>query len=177
MMDVADTPIDPAGWADAIAARVNTFGLGLWFKDLEGWLGLDGQTWLPQSVDDGHLDLPVPLRGLQLRLYALDTYTRAPEPFRMHHIVLERAHFDARAAAERPQTCALPFGLDPRLTTPDSAEATLKPNEVATGRSDAGPSVSYFLDDHRVVGVDFLPGSQGIETVTVVRLGRAEPWG
>ena len=178
--DLADTPAAPAGWADAIAARVNTFGLGLWFKDLEIWLGLEGQPWLPQSVDEGHMDIPVPLRGLQLRLYARDTFAHAPEPFRIHHIVLEHVYFNGAMARERPHECALPFGLDPRAATHDSVLSMLRPVDSYTlGKRDApgigAPGNVYLLEDDRVVGIDFSAAGQGIEYVQVVRRGEAAP--
>ncbi len=163
-------------WADAIAARVNAYGLGPWLVELGAWIGLDEAPWLPQSPEDGHLDIPSPLRALQLRVYALDSFTRAPKRFRLNHVVLERVAFNARMVAEHPDTCALPFGLDPRTATAQAIEAILAPREVKPDPQRHAHRVCYTLDDGRVVGVDFARGGSGIEYVHVLRPAKPTPW-
>lgn len=164
-------PTTPAGWADAIAARVNTFGIGLWLLDVGVWLGYEGRSWLPQCPAETPQNIDGRPRGLALRLRPLPTFIALPQPFRLNHIVLEAAVFGGQSAREHPAMCALPFGLDPAKETPDSAAHRFGVSPCASD-GDNPDTVRYVLDDGREVEVIFQPSfHSGIKGVWVRRPG------
>ena len=166
-----EQPATPADWASDIASRVNTYGIGLWLKDLATWIKLNEHPWLPQSVDDGAADIPVPVRGLQLRVYPLKTFDNLPEPFRLNHIVLQSVFFNGRMALDRPDEAALPFGLDPASETPESARRKLAVGEQHVLPTDNAASKAYSLADGRLVEIVFGPRLRGVQGVWVARQG------
>lgn len=178
-----DTPRSTAQWADDIAAHVGTYGNGLWLPGLGAWLSLKGLDWLPNPLEETQeqgsaressggedepkkVDVPVPTRGVQLVFYAMPSYAKAPEITRLHHIVLDRAIFNAELIEQYHVNGALPFALDMRSETPEAAAQKLRTNDVVKN----GTSISYFLDDNRVVAIDFKAALSGIRYVTVIRL-------
>ena len=169
--DTVKAPATPADWASEIASRVNTYGIGLWLKDLATWIKLSEHPWLPQSLDDGATDVPVPARGLQLRLYPLNTFDNLPEPFRLNHIVLQSVFFNGSMALDRPDEAALPFGLDPAGETPESARRKLAVDERDVQPTDNPSSRVYTLGDKRLVEIAFGPRLRGVQGVWVARLG------
>ncbi|MDR1424478.1 MAG: hypothetical protein LBI92_07735 [Azoarcus sp.] len=180
-----ETPRTAAHWADDIAAHVGTYGNGLWLPGLSAWLSMPGLDWLPNPLEEAaaqggasadadndeedepeRVDVPVPTRGVQLVFYAMPSYAKAPEKMRLHHIVLERAIFNATLIGQHHLDGALPFSLDIRTETPASAAEKLKSDDVTKREA----SISYFLDDNRVVAIDFKAGLSGIRQVMIVRL-------
>jgi len=180
-----EPPRAAAHWADDIAARVGTYGNGQWLPGLGAWLAMKGLDWLPDPLEDTHarrgtpassssgeadepekVDIPVPTRGVQLVFYAMPSYTKAPKKARLHHIVLDSATFNAALIGQHKLDGALPFSLDIRAETPAGAAEKLKTSDVVRN----GESISYFLDDNRVVAIDFKAGMSGIKQVMVVRL-------
>jgi hypothetical protein len=163
----------PAEWADAIAARVGTYGNGLWLPELGEWLGFVGTTWPPAfpEKDEQVTKIPVPVRALQLELYALPSYRQASPRTRLHHIVLKRVIFDAETVVRHPQEAALPFGLDAEQDTPALAEEKLgNPGILYQGKGKDAGVMSWELNDNRVVEVIFQTQSAGIRRVQMVRL-------
>ena len=164
-------PTTPAGWADAIAARVNTFGIGPWLLDVGVWLGYEGRAWLPQSLAEAPKNIDGRPRGVMLQLRTLPTFAALPPPFRFNHIVLEAAVFGGQSARAHPAMCALPFGLDPAKETPDSAARKFGVSPRASNRDDPD-AMCYALDDGHEVEVIFQPSlHSGIKGVWVRRPG------
>lgn len=60
----------------------------------------------------------------------------------------------------------MPFGLDARNETPDSAKEKLSDDIVA-----GDLRISYFLPDARVMELAFSPTRKGLAEVRIVRLG------
>ena len=143
-----------AATADAIAARVNTYGIDAWLEDLLHRFG----ERVPQGPAGERMTVDLPRTGLSLVLYRRDT-TGGPDV-----IVLDRAQFDGRL-------CPLPFGLDAATTTQAIARTKLSTDTVSSGER-----TSYFLNDGRVVELTFQP-SRGITRLLVARLGPANPYG
>lgn len=166
--------ISPARWADAIAARVGTYGNGLWLPTLGKWLGFTGTAWLPNPPEENQrVIVPAPIRALQLELYALPSYEQAVRRTRLHHIVLDRAAFNAEMAEQRPLEAALPFGLDAAQETPESAGVKLGgQTPLYRGKGDDADTASWELDDNRVVELVFRTQATGIKRIQIVRLWR-----
>jgi len=160
----------PAAWANAIAERVNCYGIGLWLPTLQAWLGVEPEAWLSDQASTP-LDIVASARGVVLRMRPLPSLTTTPAPFRNQHWVLEDALFDGAAARERPSVCALPFGLDPVAETPASARLKLHTDDIVVGKGEAKQRMSFFLDDARIVELSFGQDMTGIEQLRVVRLG------
>ncbi len=142
--------------SEQIAVRVNCHGIGDWLS----WLAVShGKTFydlFPIAAAAQH-EIPLPQRGVTLVLrhpHAGDAEMADPERW-----ILESAIFD-------PLTASLPFGLDARSETPDTAKAKLSGDIVVRDLR-----VSYFLPDARVVELTFTPGLKGLTGVQVVRLG------
>ena len=146
MLDVAT--------ADAIAARVNCYGIGEWMKALFHQLDEN----VPESLANERVTVEMPRHGLSLVLYRRDAIGGP------NGIVLDRAQFDGRP-------CSLPFALDATTTTPAIARTKLSTDTVRSGQR-----TSYFLDDGRVVELTFQPNDRGITRVLVARLGPAMLW-
>lgn len=172
-------PATPAAWADAIAQRIGHYGLGQWFKPLGQWLDLPADLrWLPQSCADGPQQVPAMLRGLQLSVRPLPTFDAAPKPFRLHHVLLETAWFNARLVRERPDACALPLGLD-TTDTPERAAKRLavRARDVASSSSPEPDTLEFLLPGDALVRITFEPSGAGIRWVKLSKLGEALPLG
>ncbi|MDR1424180.1 MAG: hypothetical protein LBI92_06225 [Azoarcus sp.] len=169
----------PARWADAIAARVGTYGNGPWLLELGKWLGLAGKDWLPDSSGDERVTVPAPVRAIQIELCTLPSHGQAPPQSRLNHIVLDRVFFNGEMAAQRPHEAALPFGLDAKENTPASVEAKLGhgASVLYRGKGEKAGIVSWELDDNRVVEVRFRTQAKGIGQVQIVRLMKAVQFG
>ena len=140
--------------ADAIADRVNCFGIGAWLLALLAQLGAQppGALAAPRT----RVPLSLPQAGLSLQLF------RRNGPGGVdwaEEIVLERVTFAAARSA-------LPFNLDSQTETPASARAKLSANMTGPGAR-----MGYVLDDARIVELTFLPSSLGLHSVVVARLG------
>ena len=145
--------------ADAIAHRVNCYGIGAWLIALLRSLGAALPSGL--AVVRARVPLELPQHGLRFTLYAREG---AGQPDWADGLVLERAEFRAGRAS-------LPFGLDVQAETFASAGARLS-TDTAGGSARA----SYFLPDGRVVELTFKPGGAGLASVLVARLGSEMRW-
>ncbi|MBR0565979.1 hypothetical protein J5J83_07610 [Azoarcus sp. L1K30] len=164
----------PAAWAEALAQRVNCYGLGLWFRPLGQWLELPPDLrWLPQSCADGPQQVPAAHRAVQLSVAPLRTFDAAPRRARHHHLVLDRLWFNGRMVRERPGTCALPFGLDAHAATPEQVAATLGASPLKQSED----TFDYALADGRSVIISFEPAQTGIARVALSRFGEPVLWG
>lgn len=170
-MSVQDTP---AKWADAIADQINYHGIGKWLAELQGWLALPKEHWLPDKAEDW-LDIAIPARGLVLRMQPLSTFLTVPAARRMEQWFIKHAIFSGDAVRTNPDRCALPFELDATAETPRSAGAKLGTDEFVSGEGEASNRVSFFLGDFRVVEIAFNEGLRGIKQVWVVKFGSELP--
>lgn len=161
-------------WADAIAARVGTYGNGHWWPPLGAWLNLPGLQWLPQASGAGRVTIQSADRAVSLVLYALPTHDRAPEHARLHHIVLDAVRFDAAQVRQHPDAAALPFALDANGETPASAGRKFTGAVMFQGRGARAATISWTLNDSRVVELQFQDGMQALVAVQVVKLWKPE---
>jgi len=164
-----------AAWADAIAERVNLFGLGPWFAELSAWLGFDDLLWLPESVDDEDVVVPVPGRALQLSLVATDSFEHALEMHRAQHVFIEDVIFNARLMRSGLPGCALPFGLQVKNETPDSAVSRLADRGTFRCQRDPECGLVCFLSDHRIITLSFDASEQNIDYVHIARANDPQP--
>jgi len=162
--------LTPSDWADAIASRVNNYGIGEWLPALGEWLGFSDDRWLPRSREEGRLRVPAPRRGLQLQLYMLEADKANGTRKKGDRIVLEEAVFNGELIAIEPRNGAFSFGLDAQNDTPDSVAQKIGHYDIVGNNTER----SYFLEDARVVGVTFNRHLHGIHKVQVVRLGEAQ---
>ena len=150
-------------WPQEIADRINRYGIADWLRLLAASLGKNFHDLIPIAPVARH-EIELPEWGLTLILshpHAGHIDAGAPDRW-----VLESARFNPLAAA-------LPFELDARNETPDSAKAKLSDDTVAGNIIAGDARISYFLDDARVVELTFASGLKGLTSVQVVRLGGA----
>lgn len=147
-------------WSQEIADRINCHGIASWLRQLAAALDKSFHDLVPIAPAARH-EIDISEWGITLTLsHPHAGHVEIGDPNRW---VLESARFHPLAA--------LPFDLDARNETPDSAKAKLSDDTVA-GNSTAGDlRISYFLDDARVVELTFVPGMKGLANVLVVRLG------
>lgn len=153
--------------SDAIADRVNCYALGAWIDALAD----NGRVVLRAPLDAGRqrVDIPIVTLGLTVTLFRKVDDALSEED----QVVFHRVSFD-------PLRAILPFGLDGRAITPDSAKAALG-DDTAGGRSAdlarGDTRVSYFLpEDARVVQLAFHSSMTGIAELQVFRLGGEIPY-
>ena len=175
-----EAPLPPTTWANAIADRVGRYGLGQWFAPLGQWLELPADLrWLPQSCADGPQVVPAARRAVQLYLTPLPTFATALPRFRRHHVVLDSAWFNARMVRERPDECALPFGLDALADTPERVADRLATPALTPAADENHPpqTCAYVLPEGRWAHVCFEPAPGGIVWVKLSHPGEARPKG
>ena len=152
--------MNDADWSNTIATRVNCYGVADWLRLLAGWLEVNPHRLIPVNPAS-KLTVEVPDRGLQLLLrHPHAGLALVADPDRW---VLEQAIF-------RPPDATLPFGLDAKTETPDSAQAKLSDEVIGPALGDS--RASYFLDDGRVVELTFGENLIGVTRVWIVRLGQ-----
>jgi hypothetical protein len=146
-------------WPDQIAERVNCFDLQHWLPGLAHWLGLETAALLPLDARRKWL-VTSPERGVELQ-------------FRHPHAGFSEVADVSRwifVSVRFVQAADLPFGLDRRYETLESAKRKLTSQTEGTL-----PRVSFFLTDDRVVELSYRKDGH-IDDVWVVRLGRELSW-
>lgn len=168
----------PAVWVDSIVARVGCYGIGQWLQGLGRWCGFDSDLWLPDPEEAKRVTVPVPARGLQLQLRALDTFAAVARQHRIQHIALEGVVFNAAIVSANPDRCALPWALDSD-DQPEQATARLRCDDTTRVRQHDTLFQSWFLDDGRVVEgrYDARGAELRLSHLALVRLGDAEAFG
>jgi hypothetical protein len=147
-------------WPDEVASRINCFDLQEWLPELAQWLDLDEEALLPRDAREEYV-LRAPQHGITLTFrHPHAGYSEVADPSRW---ILVSAHFR--------HGLNLPFHLDALSETVESAKRRLSGDMVGIP-----PRVSFFLPDFRVVELVLRNAGQGIEEVTVVRLGREQSW-
>jgi len=157
--------MDATDWANVIAERINCYGIADWLRLLADWLGRTPHELIPVEAAE-QVVVDAPERGL--KLVFRHPHAGYAEVADANRWILERAVFN-------PMTAALPFGLDGREETPESAKGKLGDDTSWGSARDIAKKdfrVSHFLADGRVVELTFSPTLQGLANVLLVRLGR-----
>lgn len=152
-------------WSDELAEIVGCTGISGWLSQLGPWLGFAADAFPPKSPMR-FAEFENEEKGIRLMLH-YPFWDRAtscdPENWTVHWF---------RCDAYR---APLPFGLDATRETPASARAKLCDDIADFPRL---RTVTHYLEDARVVSVEFKPDYVGIAGVTMTRLGnpvKAEP--
>jgi hypothetical protein len=151
---------------NAMARRINCYGMGAWLEQLLGWLGRglpDAAAPLQEKIEIGSAQ-----RDIRITLYRIQQ--SGPRPS-WDDWVLSQAQFGPGAD--------LPLGLKASIDTPATVSAKLGPEgarggAVAPGKG--GLRISYFLPGGIVVGNTYGPDDEGITNVILLRLGAALDW-
>jgi len=149
-------------WSNELALRVGCREMGGWLQELGQWLGAPAD-FLPTRAGPFH-ELKNPAKGIGVQLHdpePQDGGITSREAWVLYNVEIE---------AEKIK---LPFDLDPLRDTPDRCRTKLSDNARIAKRlttNDLKPSVTYYLDDARVVAVQFKRGLVGIQLVRLARL-------
>jgi hypothetical protein len=170
---VTSQPPDPIArfaamqdFPNAIARRINCFGMGDWLEQLLGWLGQG----LPNAAAplQEKIEIASTQRDVRITLYRIQQSAASPS---WDDWVLSQAQFGPGAD--------LPLGLKASIDTPATVQVKLGPegargSAVAPGKG--GLRISYFLPGGIVVGNTYGPDDEGITSVILLRLGVALDW-
>ena len=151
---------------NAMARRINCYGMGAWLEQLLGWLGQG----LPDAAAPLRERIEIASGQCDIRITLYRERRSGPNPS-WNDWVLSQAQFGPGAD--------LPLGLKAPIDTPATVSAKLGP-EGARGGAGApgkrGLRISYFLPGGIVVGATYGPDEQGIASVVLLRLGAALDW-
>lgn len=160
------TPFDPKAsitaqiWSDELADLVYCTGVAGWLTQLGQWLGFGTEVFPPKDpLRFAHFENKE--KGIKITLH-YPFWDCAPfcDP---QNWTIHQLDYDAYHAR-------LPFGLDALRETPETAKAKLSDD---TASFPDRWTVTHYLNDARVVAVEFRPDWLGIAAVHMTRLGGA----
>jgi hypothetical protein len=151
---------------NAMARRINCFGMGAWLEQLLGWLGRG----MPNAAAplQEKIELASSQRDIRITLYRIQQSGPSPS---WDDWVLSQAQFGPGAD--------LPLALKASIDTPATVSAKLGPEGArgaAVAPGNGGLRISYFLQGGIVVGNTHGPDEQGITSVILLRLGAPLDW-
>lgn len=148
--------------------RINMHRLGPWLPAFFNWLG-QGQP-NPDTPPGERVVLVSRERGVTATVFRRGDRPAGGDVW--SDWVLERVMMNATVQP-------VPFGLNLRAETPDSAVAKLSNDRVfgpIVDPEQGGRQISYFLDDARVIELTFGPHDAGITRIFAARLGAEQEW-
>ena len=150
-------------WSDELADLVYCTGVASWLAQLGPWLGFDADTFPPKN----------PLRFAEFESQEKGIKIVLHYPFWERGSFCEPQNWTIHQLDYDAYHAPLPFGLDALRETPQSARAKL--SEDTASFPDRW-TVTHYLNDARVVAVEFRRGWVGIAAVHMTRLGGAVPY-
>lgn len=145
--------------ADDIFEKINCFGVGHWLGDLALKLGFDLQG---QNLSPGSFHTTNPGRGLILTIGRTDQSV----PDNKDALYLYRVQGGPSAP--------MPFGLNPVEETLSSAMSKLSRDTAGGEASDR--RVSFFLNEGKVIELQFNEGMTGFGKILMAGLGGPHEW-